>query len=80
MSGYGSGSGTRAPRILASDPMGHVVSPGDCPIVLRALAIGKRELGESGRIREAVAEVNNRANRFCVDECNHEKCRLFSMG
>ena len=53
MSGFGLGLRTRAPRILASDPMGQVVSPGDRPTVLRALAIKMGELGESGRTEEA---------------------------
>ena len=59
---YGLGSRTRALRVLASDPEGRVVSPRDHPTMLKALAVGMRELREGGRTREAVAGVNDRTN------------------
>ena len=62
MSGYGLGSRTEAQKVLASDPVGQVVNLGDRPTVPRALTVGMRELGESGRTREAIIGVNDGAN------------------
>ena len=62
MLGHGLGLGTGAPRVLASDTEGQGISLGYCLTVLRALAVGMRELREGGRIRKTGIGVNNGAN------------------
>ena len=62
MLGHGLGSGTGAPRVLVSDTEGQGTSLGYRLTVLRALAVGMRELRESGRTGEAVTGVNGEAS------------------
>jgi len=58
------GSGIGAPRVLAFNTEGRVVSLGDDLTMLRVLAVGMRELGEGGQTGEAISGVNDGASLF----------------